>query len=77
MGKIILIVDEAVSYENLNKNRLELVKFLRQKGLPITMSWCEDSRQSELCHNDKVDPIDMTTPVVSGATSATPDVSGA
>lgn len=67
MGKIILMVDEAVSYENLNKNRNELVKFLRQKGLPITMSWVEDSRQAELCHNDmKVDPIDMTTPDVSG-----------
>lgn len=79
MGKIILIVDEAISYENLNRNRNELVKFLKQKGLPILMSYVEDPRQNDLvigkpCQND------MTTPDVSGAngaTSTTPDVSGA
>lgn len=75
MGKIILIVDEAVSYENLNRNRNELVKFLKQKGLPILMSYVEDPRQNDLviekpCQND--------TPNVSGANDmTTPDVSGA
>lgn len=82
MAKIILIVDESVSYENLNRNRLELVKFLKQKGLPITMSYVEDSRQNDLiiekpCQTDipVVSDEAMTTPDVSGATSTTPNVS--
>jgi len=84
MGKIILIVDEAISYENLNRNRNELVKFLKQKGLPIIMSYVEDPRQNDLviekpCQNDipVASDVVMTTPDVSGATSTTPDVSGA
>jgi len=71
MGKIILIVDEAVSYENLNKNRNELVKFLKQKGLPVIMSWVEDPRQNDIII-EKPSQIDI--PI---ATSTTPEVSGA
>ncbi len=74
MAKIILIVDDSVSYENLNRNRNELVKFLKQKGLPITMSYVEDVRQNDLVIEK---PCQSDTPNVSGATSTTPDVSGA
>ena len=70
MGKIILIVDEAVSYENLNRNRNELVKFLKQKGLPIIMSYVESDKQIESCQNDievsQIDPSATTPSDVSG-----------
>lgn len=65
MSKIVFIVDDSMSYDNLNKNRLGLVKFLKQKGLPIVMSYCEHDKQIESCQNDievsQVD-IDATTP---------------
>jgi hypothetical protein len=79
MSRIVFVIDDSMSYDNLNKNRLGLVKFLKQKGLPIIMSYVEDPRQNDLviekpCQND------MTTSDLSGAnvaTSTTPDVSGA
>jgi hypothetical protein len=76
MGEIVLKVSDEISYENLNKNRLELVKFLTQKGLPITMSYCIDVRQNDIVV-EKVESkgVDSTTPDVSGST--TPNVSGA
>jgi hypothetical protein len=74
MSKIVFVIDESMSYDNLNKNRLGLVKFLQQKGLPIIMSYCE----KESCQNDidvsQIDPsaatpADVTGGPILGATS--------
>jgi hypothetical protein len=67
---MVFIIDDSMSYDNLNKNRLGLVKFLKQKGLPIVMSYCEDDRQIESCQNDidvsQIDPSATTPADVTG-----------
>jgi hypothetical protein len=65
MGKIVLMVDDSISYENLNRNRIELTRFLKQKGLPITMSYCEDVRQNDI-DVSQIDPSSATPADVSG-----------
>jgi hypothetical protein len=68
MGEIVLQFDKQLSYENLNKNRLELVKFLTKQGLPPTMSYCIDVRQNDIVNSEPESKgPDSTTPNVSGA----------
>jgi hypothetical protein len=70
MSRIVFVIDESMSYDNLNKNRLSLVKFLKQKGLPIIMSYVESDKQIESCQNDievsQIDPSAATPSDVSG-----------
>ena len=75
MPSIIIKFDPSIDTQTLNRIRRDIVTSLKQRGLAILASYTDDTRLYD--NISKVDPIDMTTPVVSGATSATPDVSGA
>lgn len=70
MSRIVFVIDDSMSYDNLNKNRLGLVQFLKQKGMPILTSYCEHDKQIESCQNDidvsQIDPSAATPADVSG-----------
>jgi hypothetical protein len=70
MSKIVFVIDDSMSYSNLNKNRLGLVQFLKQKGMPIIMSYVECDKQIESCQKDidvsQIDPSAATPAHVSG-----------
>jgi len=70
MSKIVFIIDDSMSYENLNKNRLGFSKFLKERGMPVIMSYCEHPNQIDVCQNDidvsQIDPSAATPSDVSG-----------
>jgi hypothetical protein len=65
MASIILKIDDNVPHKDLDRLRLNIVKSLKQQGVPVFMSFTDYMCKFdiEVSQNDK--PIDMTTPNIS------------